>query len=121
MRQGCPYSKVLFVISSIPLIQMIKDESGISGYKTKRNNIVKIQSHADDNTVIIKKPAELQTVLKVYEKHAKASEAMINQEKTESFGIGDIEEPKEKNFQEKLKDRVRILGVFFCRNKQNQT
>ena len=43
---------------------------------------MKIQSYADDNTVIIKKSAELQPVLKVYEKHAKASKAMIN-EKTE--------------------------------------
>ena len=46
---------------------------------------------------------------------------MINEEKTEIFGIGDIEKPKEKKFQEKLKDRVCILGVFFCRNKQNET
>ena len=28
---------VLFVISSIPLVQMTKCESGISGYKTKQN------------------------------------------------------------------------------------
>ena len=73
--------------------------------KKKKTNVVKIQSCADDNKVIINKPAELQTVLKLYEKHAKASEAMIN-EKTETFGIGDIEEPKENIFQEKLKDRV---------------
>ena len=37
------------------------------------NNIVKIQSCADDNKVIIDRPAELQTVLKVYEKQAKDS------------------------------------------------
>ena len=43
---------------------------------------------AHDNTVIINRPAELQTVLRVYEKHAKASEAMINEKKTEIFCIG---------------------------------
>ena len=59
---------------------------------------------AKPNTLNLTFPAYrtcLQTVLKVYEKHAKASEAMIN-EKTEIFGIGERDDPKEKKNQEKL-------------------
>ena len=55
VRQGCPYSMLLFVLSTIPLINMINNERSITGYKTKRNNTIKIQAYADDNTIIIKK------------------------------------------------------------------
>ena len=56
VQQGCPYSMMLFVISTIPLILIINAENKITGYTTKRNHTIKIQSYADDNTIIIKKP-----------------------------------------------------------------
>ena len=57
VRQGCPYSMMLFVISTKPLILMINGENKITGYTTKWNNTITIQSHADDNTIIMKKNA----------------------------------------------------------------
>ena len=121
VRQGCPYSMMLFVISTIPLILMINAENKITGYTTKRNNTIKIQSYADDNTIIIKKTHELNNILQVYEKHTKASEAEINKDKTEIFKIGNQKETTNKAFSEKIKCRVRILGSIFCKNKEDET
>ena len=52
IRQGCAFSMLLFVIVSVPLIHMINNNTHIKGYRTKRNNKIKIQSYADDNTII---------------------------------------------------------------------
>ena len=54
VRQGCPLSMLLFVLASVPLIEMTKDNRKIEGYQTKRNSQIKIQSYADDNTFLIK-------------------------------------------------------------------
>ena len=100
---------------------MINAENKITGYTTKRNNTIKIQSYADDNTIIIKKPHELNNILQVYEKHAKASEAEINEDKTEIFKIGNQKETINKAFSEKIKCQVRILGAIFCKKKEDET
>ena len=59
VRQGCPLSMILFVLSTIPLTNMIKEEKRITGHITKRLHPVKVQSYADDTTIIINLPHEL--------------------------------------------------------------
>ncbi len=39
--QGCPYSMLLFVLASIPIIEMINKSKRISGHTTKMNNKIK--------------------------------------------------------------------------------
>ena len=53
VRQGCPFSMILFVLSTIPLIKMIKADKRITGHITKNAHPVKVQSYADDTTIII--------------------------------------------------------------------
>ena len=53
VRQGCPFSMILFVLSTIDLISMIKEEKRITGHITKHLRPVKVQSYADDTTIII--------------------------------------------------------------------
>ena len=88
VRQGCPLSMMLFVLTTIPLIEMIKDESEITGHITKRIHPIKVQCYADDVTVIIKHPKEFNLVLNIFKKHEKASGALINDNKTEIFRLG---------------------------------
>ena len=89
VRQGCPFSMVLFVLSTIPLINMIKGEKRITGHITKHLRPVKVQSYADDTTIIINLPNELKHIKEIYQKHAAASEAAINEDKTQIFPLGD--------------------------------
>jgi hypothetical protein len=122
VRQGCPFSMLLFVLATVPLIEMINDNKKIKGYKTQRNNIIKIQSYADDNTIIIKNPNEITEIMKVYTLHAKASEAKINEEKTKIFPIGKKNNNSaELAFREKICDKVKILGATFCTTKDEET
>jgi hypothetical protein len=122
VRQGCPFSMLLFVLATVPLIEMINDNKKIKGYKTKRNNIIKIQSYADDDTIIIKNPNEIKEIMQVYARHAKASEAKINEEKTQIFPIGNNNDNRaELAFREKIQDKVKILGATFCTTKEEET
>ncbi len=122
VRQGCPYSMLLFILSTIPLLEMIKQSPIIKGHRTKLNNRIKVQAYADDTTVLIQSPHELNEVNRIFNKHSKASEAKINEEKTQIFRLSQspIEyEPKE--LKEKLKSEVTILGSKFCTDKSNET
>ena len=64
---------------------MSKGEKKITGHFTKHLRQVKVQSNADDTTIIINQPHELEYIIKIYEKHAAASEAAINEDKTQIF------------------------------------
>ena len=89
VRHGCPFSMILFVLSTMSLINMIKGEKKITGHITKHLHQVKVQSYVDD-TIIINQPNELEHIKKIYQKHAAASEAAVNEEKTQIFPLGDI-------------------------------
>ena len=121
IRQGCPFSMLLFIISTTPLIEMIKAEKNISGHTTKKNSIIKVQSYADDTTVIIKNLNEINSIITTFHKHSIASEAEINEEKTEIFKIGDKKDDKNNKYYKKIKPKVKILGAHFCENIKEET
>ena len=121
IKQGCPFSMLLFIISTTPLIEMIKSQKNISGHTTKKNNVIKVQSYADDTTVIIKNLHEINSILTTFHKHSMASEAEINEEKTEIFKIGDKKEDKNNKYYKKIKPKVKILGAHFCENIKEET
>ena len=87
--KGCPFSMTLFVLSTIPLINMIKADKRITGHITKHVHPVKIQSYADDTTITTNHHNEIKYIDEVFEKHSRASEAAINMKKTQIFRLGD--------------------------------
>jgi hypothetical protein len=106
---------LLFVLGSIPLIKMIENEDKIIGYKTRGENNMKILSYADDTTIIITDPKAYDKIFEIYNKHAIASEAKINPEKTEVLLIGDwVGRGLGKNLNKKVKPQVKILGNIFA-------
>ena len=121
IRQGGPFSMLLFIISTTPLIEMIKSQKNISGHTTKKNSVIKVQSYADDTTVIIKNLNEINNILTTFYKHSMASEAEVNEEKTEIFKIGDKKEDSNNKYYKKIKPKVKILGAHFCENKKEET
>ena len=124
VRQGCPFSMTLFVLSTIPLINMIKADKRITGHITKHVHPVKIQSYADDTTIIINQQNEIKYIYEIFNKHSQASEAAINMEKTQIFRLGDRHVPTKSEhdeFTKKVKDKVTILGAVFCRDKHLET
>ena len=103
---------------------MIKADKRITGHITKNVHPVKVQSYADDTTIIINQHNEMKYVYEIYGKHSRASEAAINLEKTQIFRLGDrnVQTKWEHDeFTKKVKDKVTILGAVFCRDKGQET
>ena len=65
-RQGCPFSMTLFVLSTIPLTNMIKADKRITGHITKHVHPVKVQSYADDTTIIINQHNEIKYIYEIF-------------------------------------------------------
>ncbi len=112
IRQGCCFSMLIFILVSIPLINMLKDDKLLKGYKTKWNRPLHVQAYADDTTVLITEPRQYKKIIDIYEKHARASEAKINREKTEILKLGNVKQG-DVEFQNKIKCKMKILGTFF--------
>ena len=86
VRQGCQFSMTLFVLSTIPLINMIKADKRITGHITKHVHSVKVQSYADE-TIIINQHNETKYIYEIFNKHSRASEAAIKMEKNQIFRV----------------------------------
>ena len=119
VRQGCPFSMMIFVLTSVPLINMINNSNKLTGYKTRRGRTIKIQSYADDNTVMLSTPDEMDEVLKIYDKHSAACEAKINADKTEILKLGQRHDREKSDFKKFRKKKVKILGTWFTENRDD--
>ena len=119
IRQGCSFSMLLFVLLSVPLLNMLKNNKSITGYTNKRNRRMVVQAYADDTTIITTQPTDYEEILKTYDKHARASEAKINEHKTEILKIGKPNKRGTIRFEEKIQDKIKILGTLFTKNRDN--
>ena len=71
-----------------------------------------------------KKKIEIEHVYRIYGRHAKASKAAINQEKTQIFRLRERNVPtklEHDDFTKKVKDKVTILRAVFCKDSGQET
>ena len=111
---------LLYTISALPVLEMIKDNNQIKGHTTKRNNNIKVQCYADDTTIIINKPREMKAVNEIYKRH---SEAKVNDDKAQIFRLGEKgNEAAERDagIHDKVYSKVTILGAKFCKDKRDK-
>ena len=84
VRQGCPISMLLFVLGGEGLLEAIRNNPNIKGYNLPNGEYQKVAAYADDITLIITKPKDIQEFLKEIDKFCEALGAKINQKKTEA-------------------------------------
>ena len=110
VRQGCPLSMLLYVLSLEPLIYKINSNPLIRGISLPNiNTQVKNVQHADDTTAIITTALSYKYLEQEHNKFGKISGSKTNQDKTEIFTTRFIEGlPLE--FQ---KDRIKVFGFYF--------
>ena len=114
VRQGCPLSMLLFVITAEGLAQMIKTNNNIKGYKITPNQEKKLVAYADDTTLILTEPNSLQEAFKQITNYCSTSGAELNQEKTEIIIMGPWKIRDLREVLSLVKDEVTILGIKYC-------
>jgi len=92
VRQGCPLSGLLYVLTAEVLSTHIRKNKNIKGYKYKMKNLEhlehKIVQHADDTNVCVSTIKSIDELFKTFDKFEKATNAKINKDKTKALWIG---------------------------------
>ena len=122
VRQGCPLSPYLFIISAEILANAIRANPNIKGIIVK-NTEIKLCQYADDTTLTLDgSEKSFQEALSMLETFGNVSGLGLNYKKTEAFWIGSMSNSKvilfpEKNFKWP-EQKVKALGVWFSNDPQ---
>jgi hypothetical protein len=87
IRQGCPLSMVLFAISINPLLRIL-DEKLLQLRGGKRTFGPALITYADDVTIVLRNPTEIQQVREVLQTYAATSSARLNIGKSRTLALG---------------------------------
>ena len=110
VRQGCPISAILYVLTAEPLHEAIVKSPHISGIQFCDTE-ARIFQHADDTTFFVSSITSIHSVLSVIKLYEHASGSLCNLNKTELlvFGKNRID-PGNFNFPVR-NDYIEVLGV----------
>lgn len=123
VRQGCPLSALLFVLTAEPLALHIKSNSNIRGIdipNTDANSL--IYQHADDTTLTLSDRNSINAVFREFDKYSTASGSKVNKAKSEILCLGKCYINDSDLLQlgiSKCDAVIQVLGVYLGRN-QNQ-
>ena len=122
VRQGCPLSPYLFIISAEILANAIRENPSVKGITVNKTEI-KLSQYADDTTLTLDgSERSFQEAMRMLEFFEKASGLSLNHQKREAFWIGskskcdDVFSPEKNLKWPKLK--VKALGVWFSNDPQ---
>jgi len=120
VRQGCPISALLFILTAEPLALNIKANKDIKGIQIPGTNIDSlIYQHADDTTLTLCDKESIKPVFHEFDKYGMASGSTVNKSKSEILCIGksDIDETELINIAiKKCKNIIKVLGVYLGKN-----
>ena len=115
VRQGCPLSMFLYVLSLEPLISNINSNKKIKGifipnFKTE----IKTTQHADDTTVIIKEETSYFYLKQEMKRFEKISGSKNNEDKLQVLKVGKNKNKSLEQFSENnIKQSIKIYGIVY--------
>ena len=122
VRQGCPFSGILFVIGVEILSNAIKRSKEIEGIQIDPNKSIKITQYADDTTVFVKDIRSVHRLFDLLQQFENCSGLRINQSKSEILWLGSLRQRKDSILELKLSDEtVYGLGVYFSYDEELAT
>jgi len=118
IRQGCPLSAVLYVLTAEPMRSSIVGNHNIKKYHVGDSQPLLFQ-HADDTTAFVKDRESVKEIFVIFDKYGKASGSKVNFNKSEIFCMG--KETPFKSLQCDLNfgdlGHTKVLGLFIGTDK----
>ena len=120
MRQGCPLSGLLFVLTVEPLAHQIRIDQSIKGLENG-NKITKLSMYADDTTAFIRDYSSAASLLSLLNQFGDLSDLKINKSKMEGMWLGPLKTRLDKDEPFGIswpKHYVIALGIAFSHHVQ---
>lgn len=115
IRQGCPFSPLIFVLAVEILATKIR-QGGITGIQIQHNAEIlqlKIQQYADDTTLFLRDKEDLDEAMRIVNNFSDISGLKINKGKSEAMWLGLYKHRTDKHHDLKWVTQTKILGIFF--------
>ena len=122
VRQGCPLSPLLYILSLEPVLNQIRKDSTIYGCPIpgNRNSPPKLSAYADDCKFVVRTDDSVESIIKHYDKYSRFSGSKLNKDKTEVMYLGRWRD-KENNPQNiKVVKKMTIFGIVFGIGTENE-
>ena len=112
VRQGCPLSPYLFVLSAEIMANKVRQEPGFNGIKILGKEL-KLSQYADDTNLFCADLASVEKILEIVENFGNMAGLKLNRRKTKAIWLGRWEKNKSNPLQLKwLHNPVKILGIY---------
>ena len=117
VRQGCPLSMLMYVISQEPLYRAFKSTQLIQPFQLPCRES-KLIGYADDTTLFVNNDFSIEYIFKILKDFGLASGVMVNTNKSQIFGFGDWENREDWPVSDLRteKSTIEILGIIFSRD-----
>lgn len=110
VRQGCPLSPVLFILSLDPFLVKITKDPWVRGLPMPGSERTVALAYADDITLYLEDVDSVHRVFKLFEEYALVSGARLNHSKSEALRSGGVYGPLP---QVAWGPHVKILGITY--------
>lgn len=110
VRQGCPLSPVLFVLSLDPLLVQVARDPNVRGLPIPGSSRVSVLAYADDVSLYLEDVDSVHRVLRLFETYGEVSGAQLNRSKSVALRLGGVEGVLP---QVAWKPHVKILGITY--------
>ena len=118
VRQGCPISPLLFILTIELLAIDIRKNDNIAGFKLSHNTCpIKIRMYADDATFFLKDMIDYREVLSRIKLFSDFSGLNLNKNKSNAMFVGDPSQKNQIKFGIKIVNSIKILGITFSNEK----
>jgi len=118
VRQGCPLSPMLFVISIELLSLYMKRKSNLEGVMGKSGNYLISQFADDTSFALTGSKASLVKLFDILQTFTITSGLKVNVDKTEIMLMGQDHNVDLGKFNSLVKEKVKILGVDVCKSRK---
>jgi exonuclease III len=114
VRQGCSLSPLLYVICLEPILNKIRNDPNIKGFKVPSRKIEqKVTAFADDGNFFLSTEASVERILRWFEYFGRGSGSKLNKAKSTGHFFGKWKNRSDHPFGISWAEKNKIFGIWF--------
>ena len=106
VKQGCPLSARLFILTLEPPLQMLRDNKRFKRMQKVELSKKKV-AYADDKTIIAANNDDIAEAIKTVNQFCDGTQFQLDEDKTERFNL----------FEKRIEQRLKLLGLYIQNEK----